>query len=334
MQYDISVNGRIITENSGIYPYLAYTVKLLNYSEQAKQTYLTLSGWETDTGGDVDITTSANKGWVKRKDRILNGKSDTVTGVLYADFAYALSQCPSNADICIILQKSRPEFFLQGGDPTATYRIKIEAIQLETRKYELSPSLNQKIEKQLASNGSVPFTHLSATNYFVPIGSTSFQIPRLVLGQIPLRIIFGVVTNSAFTGDIAKSPFNFKRHGVTQFQFSIDGKVHPSRPLEVTNFIEPYTNLFRNTGQYCSNTTCGITMDDFQKSFCIHVVNLRCDQSTRNDIYPHRQRGTVSLRMNFEAATSEGLTVVVISEFENIYLIDRLRNITSDHTIH
>jgi hypothetical protein len=142
------------------------------------------------------------------------------------------------------------------------------------------------------------------------------------------------VTNSAFTGDITKSPFNFKRHGVTKYQLSIDGRVYPPRPLEVTDYIEPYANLFRNTGQYCSNTTCGITMEEFQNSYCLHVVNLRCDQEVRNDIYPHRTRGTVSLRMNFESATTEGLTVVVLSEFENIYLIDRLRNITSDHTIH
>ena len=214
------------------------------------------------------------------------------------------------------------------------YRVKIVTLQLETRKYELSPKLNQTIERQLNSNGTVPFTHLSATNYFVPIGSTTFQIPRLVLGQIPLRVIFGVVTNSAFTGDVTKSPFNYQRHGVTQYQLSIDGRVYPTRPLEVTNSVEPYLNLFRNTGQYCTNSTCGITMDDFQKSFCIHVVNLRCDQDVRNDIYPHRKRGTVSLRMSFEDETTEGLTVVVISEFENIYLIDRLRNITSDHTIH
>lgn len=203
-QYDISVNGKIISENNGIFPYVAHMVKLLNFSKDAKTTYLSLSGWEDDTGGNVDITTTANKGWEKRKNRILNGKEDTVTGVLYSDFAYALSMVPSNADISLILHKSSPEFFLQGGDASKVYRVKIVTLQLETRKYELSPKLNQTIERQLNSNGTVPFTHLSATNYFVPIGSTTFQIPRLVLGQIPLRVIFGVVTNSAFTGDVTK----------------------------------------------------------------------------------------------------------------------------------
>ena len=156
----------------------------------------------------------------------------------------------------------------------------------------------------------------------------------MVLGQIPLRIIFGLVTNEAFTGSIAKSPFNYKRHGVTSVQLSIDGKVLPARPLDTTNYIDAYANLFRNTGQFCTNSTNGITMNQFQNGCCVYIFNCRVDQDIRNDIYPQRRRGTVSLRLTFESETTEGLTLVVISEFENVYIIDRLRNITSDHTIH
>jgi hypothetical protein len=331
-QYDISVNGKIVTESNHLFPYTAFLLKLLNFSNDAKNTFLTLSGWNSDTL-DVDTTTSTNKGWEKRRDRIKNGRIDTVCGVLYSDLAFSSSLLPSNADVALILHKSSPQFFLQGGDASTTYRVKIEKIQLETRKYELSPKLNQAIERQLSSNGSVPFSNLSTANYFIPVGNSEFQVPRLVMGQIPLRVIFGIVTNSAFTGDVTKSPFNFKKHGVKNFTLSIDGRIYPARPLEVTNYIEPYQNLFRNMGQYCNNTTCGISMEQFQSSCCLHVINLRCDQEIRSDIYPYRKRGTVSLKLNFDTATIEGLTLIVLTEFENIYSIDRLRNITSDHAI-
>ena len=331
-QYDISVNGKIITESNHLFPYTAYLVKLLNFSNDAKDTFLTLSGWNSDSL-DVDTLTSANKGYVARRARILDGKVDTLCGVLYSDLGFSSALLPSNADVAIILHKSPPEFFLQGGNAAATYRIKIDKIELETRKYQVSPKISQTIERQLSSNGTVPFSHLSTANYFIPVGQSEFQVPRLVMGQIPLRLIFGLVENSSFTGDVTKSPFNFKKHGLSNYTLSIDGRVYPSRPLEVENYIEPYQNLFRNMGQYCSNTTCGITMEQFKASCCLHVINLRSDQDVRTDVYPYRKRGTISLKLNFSENVTVGLSLIVLTEFENIYSIDRLRNITSDHAI-
>ena len=333
-QYDVVCQNKVISESTGIYPYTAYLVKLLNYSRDAKDTYLTLSGWESDTSNSVDDTTVTNLGFKKRRDRILNSREDTVVGVLYSDLAYALAMVPSHTDITLVLHKAKPEFVLQGGASAITYRVNITNVELEARKYELSPKLNQTIEKQLSTTGSIPFKHLSTTNHYVPIGSSTFQINRLVLGQLPLRIVFGIVENDTFSGDVEKSPYNFKRHGVTEYQLAIDGRTVPQRPVQVTNFIEPYLNLFRHTGQFCTNQTSGITFDQFKDSYCLHVINLRGDQDNRTDIYPHRARGTMSLRINFEDATTEGLTIVVLAEYENTYLIDRLRNITSDHSIH
>ena len=67
-QYDISVNGKIISETSNMFPYIGHIVKLLNYSPMAKSTYLTLAGWHTDTASPDD-TTNANLGWKARRAR-------------------------------------------------------------------------------------------------------------------------------------------------------------------------------------------------------------------------------------------------------------------------
>ena len=146
--------------------------------------------------------------------------------------------------------------------------------------------------------------------------------------------MFGIVTNDAFSGDITKSPFNYLKHDVLNVQLSIDGKPLPTRPLEMTNYARAYDNLFRNTGQYGKLTGCGITRKQFENGSLLYVFNCRKDQSSRQDIFPYRRTGTVSLRVTFENTTSEGLVVVVMSEFDQIYNIDKLRNITSDHGTH
>ena len=335
IQYDISINGKIISETSNMFPYVGHVVKLLNYSTEAKNTYLSNTGWHTDTASPDDNSVT-NKGWVARRDRIKNGREDVVSGILYSDVCYALAQIPSNTDITLILHKSKPEFFLQGGDATKTYRVDVTDIELETRKYELSAKRSLDIERTLAASGGgiVPFTHLAATNHFIPVGTTAFQIPRLVLGQVPNRIVFGVVSNAAFEGDVTKSPYNYILNGVSNIQLSIDGKPLPTRALDLTNDVKAYENLFRATGQYGMNSTNGITFDQYKNGCHLYVFNTRPDQCTRQDIFPERRYGTVSMRIGFESATSEGLIVIVLCEFDQLYSIDKLRNITSDHGTH
>ena len=333
-QYDVSINQKIVSDSSGMYPYTAYLIKLLNYSSDAKDSYLTLSGYHRETTANVNDHTDDNMGWKMRRDRILNSKEDLVAGVLYSDIAYAQSQLPSHTDITLVLHKNKPEHLIQGGRLTINYRLSITNVELEVRKYELSPRLNLSIEKQLATMGTIPFKHLSTTNHFIPVGSSSFQINRLVLGQLPLRLVFGIVTNKTFAGDVRTSPFDFRRHGLIEYQLSIDGKVYPQRAVNCVDYVEPYLNLFRSTGQFCTNQTSGITFEQFKGSYCLHVINLRGDQDSRTDIYPARSQGTTSLRLTFERATTEGLTVICLAEFENVYSVDKLRNFSSDHSVH
>ena len=51
--------------------------------------------------------------------------------------------------------------------------------------------------------------HLLTTNYYVLIRSSMFQINRLVLGQIPLHIVCGIVTNNEFYCNIETSRYQF-----------------------------------------------------------------------------------------------------------------------------
>lgn len=335
IQYDISINDKVISESSQMYPWIAHLVKLLNYSIEAKSTYLALSGWSTDST-NPDDTTTANTGWVSRMERIKNGRKDFVSGVLFSDLTYALSMLPSGTSVRLILQKSKPEVFLQGGAVGTVYRVNISDVEFHCAKLEISAKKRMEIERQLASRtgGVVPYSHISASNHFISTGSTKFQVPTIIQGQIPNRIIFGLITNKAFTGDTTLSPFMYKQHDVSTVQLCIDGRPLEARPLDMTTCLTAYDNLFRNTSQFGLNSTNGITLNQFENGCLLYVFNCRIDRGTRQDLFPQRRTGTVSLSLNFGGTTTEGLVLICFSEYDQVYNIDKLRNFSSDHDMH
>ena len=99
----------------------------------------------------------------------MNGRLDKVSGLLYSDICFALAQLPAHCDITLILHKSAPEFFLQGGTDGIAYRVNVTDVEFETRKFQLSDRLNITVEKQLSMGAIIPFTQLAATNQGIHI---------------------------------------------------------------------------------------------------------------------------------------------------------------------
>ena len=112
----------------------------------------------------------------KRRDRILNSREDIVVGVLSSYLAYALAMVPSQTDMTLILHKAKPEFVLQGGDSYTPYRVNITNVEMEVRKYEMSPKLSQTVGRQLTSTGTIPFKHLSTTNHLFQLVLARFKL--------------------------------------------------------------------------------------------------------------------------------------------------------------
>ena len=79
----------------------------------------------------------------------------------------------------------------------------------------------------------------------------------LFSGQVPRRIVIGLVDTEAFSGKISKNPFNFQHYDLNFLCAHVDGERFPSRPLtpdfDNGHFLEAYETLFVGTGIYNSD---------------------------------------------------------------------------------
>ena len=62
-------------------------------------------------------------------------------------------------------------------------------------------------------------------------GSLNFMIYHTQHGKVPSKLIFGVVSNTAYLDGFSKNPINCKHINLNYLEVAVDGKLVPNRPL-------------------------------------------------------------------------------------------------------
>ena len=94
------------------------------------------------------------------------------------------------------------------------------------------------------SSAKYPIRRVEVKSFTVPRGTYSISKENLFLGQLPWRIVFGLVENEAFNGAIGKNPFNFKHCSVNFVSLYRDGEQIPTNPLQLNYSQNRYIQSF------------------------------------------------------------------------------------------
>jgi len=92
-----------------------------------------------------------------------------------------------------------------------TYKIRILESKLYVRKVKLSPSVFLAHAKALErENAKCPIRRVVCKTFTIPRGNLDASQESLFSGQLPTRLVIGLVDNDSFNGIYKKNPFNFK----------------------------------------------------------------------------------------------------------------------------
>ena len=156
-----------------------------------------------------------------------------------------------------------------------------------------------------------------------------------MLGQIPKRIILGLVENQAYNGNRIKNPFNFDNHKLNYLALFIDGAMVPSMALQPDyankNYIEAYHTLFSGTGIHFANDGHGISREAYANGYCLYAFDLTQDHSAHNNSHWNLiKQGSIRVEMRFAESLTTSLNCVVYAEYENCLEINSARQIIID----
>ena len=336
-QVDIELNGTLITSSTNTYPYRAMLETLLSYGEDAKKTQLTSALFYKDEAGKMDVIAlddaDARNGGLYNRSRYTNtSRTVDMVGRLHADIFFQDRYMLNEVNVKIKLVRSKDAFcVMSDGD----FKVKITNAMLLVRKVKLSPSVFLAHAKAL-ENGTAkyPIRRVVCKTFTVPNGFRDVSHEKLFSGQLPTRIVIGLVNNQTFNGSRDRNPFNFQHFNATEISVYLDGQQQSGiKPIALNyadkHYIRAYNTLFSGTGKICRDEGIDIDRNDYANGYALYAFDLTADLGDEDHFNLMRQ-GSVRLVLKFGAALEQTVTVVAYAEFENVIEIDRNRNVVFD----
>ena len=339
-QVDISLNGTLITASTNTYPYRAILETLLSYGEDAKKSQLTSALYYKDQAGrmdslELDDIDERNKGLIKRRVHARGSREFDMMGRLHADIFFQERYMLNEVGTKIKLIRSKDAFCLMGA---VACKVMIVHASLFVRKVKLMPSVFLAHAKTLErGTAKYPIRRVVCKSFTIPQNYLDISHEKLFSGQLPTRIVIGLVSNRAFNGHLTSNPFNFQHFGLSEIALYLDGQQqHMVRPIQpnygLRQYIRAYDSLFSGTGKLCKDEGLDISRDDYGDGYALYAFDLTADLG-EDDHFSLVRQGSVRLALKFAAALVATVTVVAYAEFENVIEVDRDRNVIFDFAV-
>ena len=331
-QVDVFLNEKLISIASNTYPYKAYLEKLLSYNSHAKKSQFSCELYAKDTAGKMDAADNTNKGFEERQTFTEKSKVVTLRGSLHLELLRQERLLLNKCNMRIKLTPHNKAFYLMCDKNE--YKVKLEAARFELTKLKMNPAvLNDHNMALMKSNAKYPIRRSEIKTFSIPQGNMQTVKESLFSGQVPRRLIIGLLDSQALAGDVTKNPFNFQHFNLNYLCAHVDGDRVPNRPLtpDYTNghFIRAYESLFTGIGIKNEDKSVDIRRVEFHRGYTVYVLHL-CPGEPDSMAYDFVQNGTVRLEMKFATALTQTTSCIVYAEFENILEVDRNRNVILD----
>jgi hypothetical protein len=340
-QVDVELNGRNVTSSNSNYAYRGYLEVLTSYGTGARSTWLRASGWNENTSVPVSRTKAEaiDGGMEARIKDFQTSQTVTIVGALHLDLFQQNRHLLPNVNVLLTLIRNSNEFIVQCATDDATkYKFDITDLNVYFLQNKLSDSENLRIERQLQTMPALyPITRVDIRTFTIAKGLSAFSEENAFMGQLPRRIMLGIVADSAYTGSHHTSPFNFDCMKMNYLSLSVGGRQIPSLPMtprsgapaSLTTSNDEYLWFMAGLGKLFANDDIAITPENWEskgnKVFAFDIQPHMTD-----DCVGHMERGNVRINMRFAEAVSDTSTLIVLAEFNNTIIIDRNRNVIHD----
>ena len=165
--------------------------------------------------------------------------------------------------------------------------------------------------------------------------ATQWEQDNVFVGRFSDRVMVGLLHSNAFNGDMGRYRYAFQTFGVTQVRQSLNGEEYPYKTLKLTGDqayedLLGYDRFLQAMGAYNEDKILMLFPSDWgQGNNCrlFMFTNVPSGKADDSQYRNPRQSGNVRLVIDFRAAVNHSITVLVWSEYENVYEINHLGGI-------
>ncbi|KAK3745395.1 hypothetical protein QZH41_001434 [Actinostola sp. cb2023] len=120
---------------------------------------------------------------------------------------------------------------------------------------------------------------------------------------------------------------------------TVDGEQIPFKPINLKltaaggkNFIEAYQTLFSGSGMIYQNVGNDISREDYSNGYGLLVFDLTPDHCSSSTHLNQKQKGNISLEIQFTTGLVNAINLIIYGEFESIIQVDQGRHVIYDYT--
>ena len=333
---DIKMNHTLVSTSGTDYMYKALLETLLNYNENAKKIQLANAGFSGDSGNFAQtqpLTPPLNKGL---KARYIWFDENTVSvefiGPLMSDICNQDRLILPGVDIDIKLWPTRDEFRLMVHPEDIRCKLVVEDISFHVCKVKVSPEVMMGHNAGLEISDSVyPFQRTDIRTFNVSDNLYATNLEDIWQGEVPTRLVVGMVKSQAYNGDMSLNPFYFQHFNVSSIGFFVDGEPTPreSIKMDVENgqYLQGLISLYRVSGKLMENSDIGISRENYKQGYTL--IGFDVDPTTSADFrYLGKPRqGHTKLEIKFKEALPDPVTLILYATFPEVMTIDQSRNV-------
>ena len=336
----------MVSNLSPTYAYQAILETLLNYGIDAKSTHLGASLYAKDTASHMDVVNpgaddndGVNTGLKARYAYTSESKTVDMIGPIHSDIFFQSKFLLNGVELRLKLNRSKSQFCLVSSAQHPGYKAVITGATLLVRKMKISPAVQlAHAEAMKQGPAKYPIQRCVIKVISIPGGTMSLNKDHIFLGQLPKRIVVGLVDNDAFNGTYTKNPFNFKNYGMTSFVLSVGGEQVPSKPLKLDftaagglSTIMGYYSLFQGTNKMHRDEGNTISRSQYNNGYTLFAFDLTPDLSANDSHLNLVEEGNLGVEIQFAQPLEHTVNVLVYGEMDNIIEIDRERNVMFDY---
>ena len=285
-------------------------------------------------GAELQAGAAGNNGLHRRFLHTRLSRDVLLTGGLRIDMFEQNRYLPNGISMKLRFHRQNTAFTLMAA--AAEYKIEIFEAFLTLRKVKVSPGvLLGHADAMMKSPAKFPITRKECKVLAIPQGFTSFVKDNIFLGQLPKRLVIGMVHNEAFAGAIDRNPYNFETFNLNYMQLYTDGEPVLAKPLKFDvlegNYLDAFELLSHAFDKFDGEKSSIIKREDWSKGYGLFAFDLTPDYAGE-DHYALIKHGNLRLEMNFGQALAHTINIIVYAEFDNIIEISDRRNIQFDYS--
>lgn len=336
------------------YAYKAYLLNLLNYGEDAKESWLQSGLFYKDQAGEFDnasikkntivkvkvengtdtteILTPErfNPGFLARREQFIDGKGTLSLMIpLHLDLLHSNRFLINHMGLFFEFGRNKDNFALMGD---TGFKIQIKSASIRVRKCQIHERVKlAHISALQISPIKYPLKQNKVIVTAINDGLMEYTIANLN-SKIPNKLLCGLVLDSAYSGTVTENPFNFQDFNLEKITLVIDNdKMEIKINATKNDFIEGYHSINESLNLY-GQMGNGIKKVEYLKGNCLFCFNLNPDKGCEEQ-YNILKEGSIQIILNFRENVAKKLKLIVLMEHDNQIKINNKLEVTFDQNL-